>query len=110
MSSTGDRIKTALSGLLKPLQSLMPRPTEAGRSETPSSLPPELSLAALSAVKLSDSSSTPSEKPTYALLPREWDEMVGLANHLAKREAEMPFRRRMQSFLAASNQAYSTRP
>ncbi len=33
--------------------------------------------------------------------------MVAMANHLAKREAEMPLRRRMQSFLTASNQAYS---
>lgn len=38
------------------------------------------------------------------------DWMVPFANHLAKREAEMPFRRRLTSFLTASNQAYSTKP
>ena len=106
MSSIGEQIMTALSGLLKPRQSSQPSPIEAAPSEMRSSLPPELSFQALSEVTPLPDSSMPSEKPTYALPLQEWDETVALANHLAKREAEMPLRRRMETFLQASNQAH----
>lgn len=58
-----------------------------------------------------DEPTAPSEKPTYALPPREWDEMVSMANHLAQREAEMPLRRRLASYekeLAVTEEAQRT--
>ena len=42
------------------------------------------------------------ERPSYQLPPDELDRMVRLANHLAKREAEMPLRRRIASWLEAT--------
>jgi len=63
---------------------------------------PEVAFSALDAP-------TARGRASYALPLPEWNEMVALANHLAKREAEMPLRRRMESFLKASNQAYSAK-
>lgn len=49
------------------------------------------------------------KSPTYSLPLPEWDAMVSMANHLAKREAEMPFRRRMTEYLKASKHAEVTK-
>ena len=56
-----------------------------------------------------DEPTEPLEKPTYALPLPEWNQMVDLANHLGQREAEMPLRRRMATFLQASNRAATGR-
>ena len=41
--------------------------------------------------------------PSYWLPLDQWNRMVALANHLAKREAEMPLRRRLSSWLAETS-------
>jgi hypothetical protein len=62
----------------------------------------------LDAAMPSTNSSTLSAGSTYDLPREEQVSMAHLANHLAKREAEMPLRRRIASYLSATNQASTT--
>lgn len=43
-------------------------------------------------------------RPDYHLPLEEWNAAVATANHLARREAQLPLIRRMQSFLRERNQ------
>lgn len=54
-----------------------------------------------------DAPMPPASSPDYSLPPEGQVKMALLANHLAKREAEMPLRRRIASYLQATGRSAS---